>query len=164
MPKIQSEWKKLQEKNGDKAKEIDIGIDLKSEGIHKGNQYLPNERHDVIYVSRSECLRAAIDWHLKRLQVQHPKKRVILITFNNEVTIFGDGTSVPEIIGGDKLNNFDFLLDYGKNVKLDLKPICESHQAFAKHMQVMINESTFFFFSFPTNFKFCVSFLCVFRT
>jgi hypothetical protein len=45
-------------------------------------------------------MKAAVDVHLERLQKQHPSKRVVLITFNNEVTVYGDGTHPPVVIAG----------------------------------------------------------------
>jgi hypothetical protein len=37
-------------------------------------------------------------------------RKVGVVTFNNEVTILGDGTRNPQTITGDKLNDFDYLL------------------------------------------------------
>jgi hypothetical protein len=36
------------------------------------------------------------------------------VTFNNEVTIFGDGTKLPVVIAGDKLHSYDDILSIGK--------------------------------------------------
>jgi hypothetical protein len=41
-------------------------------------------------------------------------RKVGLVTFNNEVTIIGDGTSVPQTIAGDKLYDYDYLFDNGE--------------------------------------------------
>ncbi len=60
VPKIQSEWLKLKKKPSADA-------------------YLPRESRDTMYVSRMECLKAAIDWNLKRLLVQYPHKKLVLI-------------------------------------------------------------------------------------
>jgi hypothetical protein len=40
-------------------------------------------------------------------------RRVGVVTFNGEVTIIGDGTKDPVTIAGDKLQNFDFLVENG---------------------------------------------------
>jgi len=43
---------------------------------------------------------------------ENPKRKVGLVTFNNEVVVIGDGTN-PEncVITGDKLNKFDEILN-----------------------------------------------------
>lgn len=37
------------------------------------------------------------------MKITHPNRYVGLVTFNNEVTLFGDGTTEPIVIAGDKL-------------------------------------------------------------
>lgn len=39
-------------------------------------------------------MKAAVDIQLEELCKQHPNKRVVMITFNNEVTLVGDGSQV----------------------------------------------------------------------
>jgi len=36
-----------------------------------------------------------------------------LVAFNHEVTLIGDGIEDPQIIGGDKLEDYDYLLENG---------------------------------------------------
>lgn len=40
-----------------------------------------------------------------------PERKVGLVAFNHEVALIGDGTEDPQIINGDKLDNYDFLLE-----------------------------------------------------
>lgn len=40
-------------------------------------------------------------------------RKVGVVTFNSDVTILGDGSKIPQTIAGDKLNDFDFLLQNG---------------------------------------------------
>ena len=47
------------------------------------------------------------------MQKIHPDRKIGLVTFNSEVTVIGDGTQIPKTIVGDKLNNFDELLESG---------------------------------------------------
>jgi hypothetical protein len=42
------------------------------------------------------------------------KRKVGVVTFNNEVTVIGDGTKPAQVITGDKLLNFDYLENNGK--------------------------------------------------
>jgi hypothetical protein len=41
-------------------------------------------------------------------------RKVGVVTFNNEVCLIGDGTKNPQIITGDKLHNFDWLVQNGE--------------------------------------------------
>lgn len=40
-------------------------------------------------------------------------RKVGVVTFNNEVTVLGDGTKNPLTITGDRLNDYDYLLKTG---------------------------------------------------
>lgn len=51
-------------------------------------------------MSRLECMQTAVDTHLKRVTVQKPNAIVLLIAFNNEVNLIGDGASHPVVITG----------------------------------------------------------------
>lgn len=55
-------------------------LEMGLQDVHERNQYLPGESHDSMYVSRLECLKAAIEWHIQRVLVQYPEKRVVLVT------------------------------------------------------------------------------------
>lgn len=41
-------------------------------------------------------------------------RKIGLVAFNNEVTVVGDGSEIPQTISGGKLNNYDFLIENGK--------------------------------------------------
>ena len=58
----------------------------------------------------------------------NPDRKIGLVTFNNEVTIIGDGTKQPLTVTGDKLQNYDFLLKNGveSSAKLFVKSIKET--------------------------------------
>jgi hypothetical protein len=47
------------------------------------------------------------------MQKNNPDRKIGLVTFNSEVTIIGDATKQPQTVAGDKLNNYDFLLQNG---------------------------------------------------
>jgi len=42
------------------------------------------------------------------------ERKVGIVTFNNEVTVIGDGTKDPQTITGDKLNDIEYLKNNGK--------------------------------------------------
>jgi len=41
-------------------------------------------------------------------------RKLGLVSFNNEVTVVGDGASDPQMITGDKLMDYDYLVENGK--------------------------------------------------
>jgi hypothetical protein len=82
------------------------------------DQWMPGQRRDVTYVSRLQCVQAAIDQQLEVLAKEHPKAKVGLVCFNNEVKLLGDGTQEPLVIAGDKLYNYDAILELGKTFKI----------------------------------------------
>lgn len=43
-----------------------------------------------------------------------PERKVGLVTFNGEIQVAGDGNGQNSVIAGDKLNNFDFLVENGE--------------------------------------------------
>lgn len=55
-------------------------------------------------------------------------RKVGVVTFNNEVTVLGDGTKNPQTITGDRLNDYDYLLKNGceQSSILLTKPIKET--------------------------------------
>ncbi|KAH3732923.1 Ras subfamily protein [Pelomyxa schiedti] len=112
VPDLQAEWQKLR-----------MGPKKIIEG-ETGN-----------YVTRLQCVKAAVDSHFQRLQKGHPNKKVALITFNSEVTIYGDGTSAEVIISGDKLDNFEEIWEIGLHLNpFELLPISRSREFLSKRV------------------------------
>jgi hypothetical protein len=81
------------------------------------DQYMPGQRRNASYISRLSCVKAALDLHVKRLKKQHPKQRMCLVTFSNEVCIIGDGSMNPITITGDRLSNYQELMTAGRAFK-----------------------------------------------
>jgi len=48
------------------------------------------------------------------------KRKVGIVTFNNEVTVVGDGTKDPQTLAGDKLADIEFLKNNGKAAGTEL--------------------------------------------
>ena len=44
------------------------------------------------------------------MQKNYPERKIGFVTFNNEVSIIGDATQPPIIVAGDKLSDYDTLL------------------------------------------------------
>jgi len=54
------------------------------------DQRLQGERN-VTYVSRMQCLQAAIDQQITDMSNGATERKLGIVSFNNEVTIYGDG-------------------------------------------------------------------------
>lgn len=81
--------------------------DVRAHGA--GLQRLPSERANVTYISRLQAVQAAVDHQLTAMSRTNPHRQVGLVSFNNEVTIIGDGCSAPVTLAGDTLSNADAL-------------------------------------------------------
>lgn len=60
-----------------------------------------------------QCLQAAIDQQIQDMANGAEDRRLGIVSFNNEVTIVGDGSSDPQKVGGDKLYDYDYLIENG---------------------------------------------------
>ena len=76
------------------------------------DQFLQGERN-VTYVSRMQCLQSAIDQQISEMANGASDRKIGLVAFNNDVTVVGDGSKDPQIISGDKLNDYEFLIKNG---------------------------------------------------
>ena len=85
-------------------------------------QYLEGD-NAVTYVSRLECVQAAIESQLQSMSISTPNRKVGLIAFNSEISIYGDGSSDPSILTGNKLNNFEICFETGVASQSKLKSI-----------------------------------------
>lgn len=84
----------------------------------------------VTYVSRMQCVQSAIDSMLEDMQKATPNRKVGIVAFNGEVNVIGDGSSPAVSIAGDKLQDYDFLLNNGIQLgqKLFTKPIKDTQK------------------------------------
>lgn len=73
------------------------------------DQFTQGERN-VTYVSRMQCLQAAIDKQITDMTNGATERKLGIVSFNHEVTVYGDGASDPQVITGDKLNDYDYLV------------------------------------------------------
>ncbi|MBN3295998.1 CPAS1 protein, partial [Amia calva] len=67
-----------------------------------------------MYVSRLQSVQDALHRSLSLLLKTSPRRRVALVTFNDEVTVYGDGTGVPLTLRDWGLLDFDYLKDQGE--------------------------------------------------
>ncbi|XP_066269460.1 circularly permutated Ras protein 1-like isoform X1 [Branchiostoma lanceolatum] len=99
VPQLQAEWKAMRDKKAGKE-----------------------------YVTRLECMTAAIARHLERLELDTPNRQVAIVTFQSHVQLFGDGRYPPTDVTGDTLNSYDSLISTGRDLaeKFELQPIKDS--------------------------------------
>ena len=67
------------------------------------------------------------------LYLQMPTRRVALVTFNGDVTIYGDGSAEPRVIAGDRLSDYDFLLSTGSAYAVTL-PVRDTSEALSRRV------------------------------
>ena len=97
-----------------------------------GDQPAVNNSNST-WVSRLQCVQAAVNQQIEEWSKSNPEKRVGLVTFNKEVTVFGDGSGDPEVIAGDKLSNHQQLQTIGSAVELD-KPLSDTGKALSDRL------------------------------
>eukprot|EP00735_Rhodelphis_limneticus_P010267 TRINITY_DN2989_c0_g1::TRINITY_DN2989_c0_g1_i1::g.4265::m.4265 TRINITY_DN2989_c0_g1::TRINITY_DN2989_c0_g1_i1::g.4265 ORF type:complete len:585 (-),score=88.14,sp/Q75J93/CPAS1_DICDI/27.56/3e-52,VWA_2/PF13519.1/2.5e-13,VWA_2/PF13519.1/2.4e+03,Sec23_trunk/PF04811.10/0.0011,Sec23_trunk/PF04811.10/3.3,Glyco_hydro_25/PF01183.15/38,Glyco_hydro_25/PF01183.15/9.3 TRINITY_DN2989_c0_g1_i1:82-1743(-) len=96
---------------------------LQTSKAHKGGALnaLQSEGQPQEYISRLQCVKAALDLHLTRLLKTHPQKRVCLITFNSKVTISqaaltGESSNMCVLGNVDEASE-DSLYNHGRGVQ-----------------------------------------------
>ena len=67
-----------------------------------GDQKLPRERRGVKYVSRLQCVQAAIEQHIAHIKKTNPNYKIGLISFNDEVAIVGKDLLLPALLSQQK--------------------------------------------------------------
>eukprot|EP01129_Flabellula_baltica_P011097 TRINITY_DN4786_c0_g1_i2.p1 TRINITY_DN4786_c0_g1~~TRINITY_DN4786_c0_g1_i2.p1 ORF type:complete len:618 (+),score=146.75 TRINITY_DN4786_c0_g1_i2:353-2206(+) len=82
------------------------------------DQYFPGQRRDVVYVSRLECVQAAVDSQLENFKISYPNRRVVIVDFNTEVTVHD--RNKKHVIAGDRLNDKNYLNSVAESLNLDL--------------------------------------------
>jgi hypothetical protein len=71
-----------------------------------------------------------LEAQIDEIKKEHPEKKIGVVTFNSDVTLIGDGSQDQQTVTGDKLNNFDFLLNNGieQGQKCLTKPVKDTSQ------------------------------------
>ncbi|OCT70919.1 circularly permutated Ras protein 1 isoform X2 [Xenopus laevis] len=85
---------------------MSVTSEIENDMSFNGNQ--------ALYITRMEALKSGLLQSLDYLYSQHPKKRVVLITFSDQVMIYGDGTSPPHILDDTELLDPDYLRSCGE--------------------------------------------------
>jgi hypothetical protein len=97
---------KVDLKFGMSQEEIDMLKQFMEPGDEAQFNFLPGAHNqNKTFISRKQCILSAIESQLKEIQKIDPNKKVGFVTFNNEVTVLGDGKTETVNILGDKLDN-----------------------------------------------------------
>jgi len=101
------------------------------------DQHLPNQKKDTTFITRKQCVLAAIENQLLDMKSEYPNRRVGLVTFDDEVNIIGDGKNTVETVTGDKLYKYDILQKIGEEMgqKLISSPVKESAENLIKKFE-----------------------------
>lgn len=78
------------------------------------DQFINAADKNKTYVSRLQCVQAAIDQQINMMASGANQRKVGIVTFNNEVQVIGDGVKDPQTITGDHLENYEWLENNGK--------------------------------------------------
>jgi hypothetical protein len=74
-------------------------------------------------------MQAAIQIQLEEISKAQPQKKVGMIVFNNEVTWLGDGSITPLVVAGDKLQQWDTLVQLAQQCDVkNLLPVAKSKE------------------------------------
>jgi hypothetical protein len=99
------------------------------------DQFYGGGNRNVTYVSRLQCLQAAIESNLSQMLKEAPNRKVGFVTFNNEVIAYGDGTKTPVKINGNNLNEFETIKSIAdENKNIISIPLKESHGFLLKQL------------------------------
>jgi len=99
------------------------------------DQFYGVGNRNVTYVSRLQCLQAAIESNLSQMIKEAPNRKVGFVTFNNEVIAYGDGTKTPVKINGNNLNEFETIKSIAEgNTNIISTPLKESHGFLLKQL------------------------------
>lgn len=101
--------------------------DLLSSFSDGSDQFYSSSNRNVTYISRLQCLQAAIESNLNQMLKEAPNRKVGFVTFNNEVIAYGDGTKDPIKINGNNMNEYEVIKSIGeKHQNIIGTPIKES--------------------------------------
>ncbi|XP_053485168.1 circularly permutated Ras protein 1 [Ictalurus furcatus] len=73
-----------------------------------------NSMRSPTYISRLQGVQEALQLALSSLLKSSPHRRVALVTFNDEVTVYGDGTGVPLSLRDWALVDYDHVREQGE--------------------------------------------------
>ena len=64
-------------------------------------------------MTRLDCVKQTINSQIKEMATKYPERKVGLVTFTDTIDIIGDGHLPNTSVGGDNLENYDFIMKNG---------------------------------------------------
>ncbi|XP_066463982.1 circularly permutated Ras protein 1-like isoform X2 [Eleutherodactylus coqui] len=92
--------------------------------------------YNIAYKTRMEAVKSALDETLEFLHKQHSEKRVALVTFSDQVKLYGDGTTQPLVLQGAELLDPDHLKLQGIDQPMP-HPVTETLHALKGRIQCL---------------------------
>ena len=89
-----------------------------------------------------QCLQAAIDQQITDMNNGAVDRKLGIVSFNNEVTVYGDGSKDSQVITGDKLNDYDYLIQNGEGQGKEKMSLTVKDSAEALKNKLMSLEET----------------------
>ncbi|XP_066537693.1 circularly permutated Ras protein 1 [Hoplias malabaricus] len=93
-----------------------------------------NSMRSPTYVSRLQGIQEALQRALSSLLKSSPHRRVALVTFNDEVTLYGDGTGVPLSLRDWALVDYDHVQEQGEKYSTP-HCIAETYQSLTQRIK-----------------------------
>ena len=104
------------------------------------NQFLRGQSRNVTYVSRLQCMQAAVETQIEGLSNTEPDVHVGLVSFANDVSLVGDATTGSTVtVAGDHLNEYDYCLSTGSEKTLSA-PISQTSKTLVDTLHNMTEE------------------------
>jgi hypothetical protein len=104
-----------------------------NQGGHMASQFLPGQNQNTTYVSRLQAMQAALSSQIDMIARVYPQKRIGVVTFASDVVIYGDGTSDPVVLAGDRLSDFEHLIAAGASANVK-KAVSETKDELEKRI------------------------------
>lgn len=92
-------------------------------------QIYPGHNKNSTFISRKQCVFAAVEDQIVEMSKEFPNKQVGVITFNDEVNVIGDGSQQETlVIAGDRLQIYDEIVQAtnGNAQRLMSQPISKT--------------------------------------
>eukprot|EP00063_Salmo_salar_P087049 XP_014061884.1 PREDICTED: circularly permutated Ras protein 1-like isoform X1 [Salmo salar] len=93
-----------------------------------------NAMRSATYVSRLQSIQDALQRALSSLLKTSPHRRVAIVTFNDEVVVYGDGSGVPVSLRDWALVDYDYLRQQGQQYNTP-HCIAESYQHLSRRVK-----------------------------
>ncbi|KNC53636.1 circularly permutated Ras protein 1 [Thecamonas trahens ATCC 50062] len=103
------------------------------------NQFLRGQSRNTTYISRLQCMQAAVETQIETLAATEPAVRAGLVTFASDVKVVGDAAAAEHTIAGDHLDDYDHCLSAAAELPLGA-PVVDSAPALRAKLDALSEE------------------------